>query len=57
MTGANNVVVLNSRTGGILQTIAMPAGPAGMTIDPETGRVWVASQGAGVVTMLEPTAK
>ncbi len=57
VTGANNVVVLDSRTGGIVQTIAMPPGPAGMTIHPETGRVWVASQRAGVVTTLEPVAK
>ena len=27
------------------------------TIDPDTGRVWVASQGAGVVSTLEPATK
>jgi len=43
VTGTNNVVVLDSRTGDITQTIAMPAGPAGITIDPDTGRVWVDS--------------
>lgn len=31
-----------------------PAGPAGMSIDPSSGRVFVGNQGAGVVTTLSP---
>lgn len=54
VTGTNPVAVLDARTGAPLVTIAVAAGPAGMTIDHRTGRVFVGNQAAGVITTLEP---
>jgi len=42
-------------TGTLLDRIAVAAGPAGMTINPRTGRVFVGNQGAGVIRALAPT--
>lgn len=55
VTGTNQVAVLDARTGTLLDAIAVAAGPAGMTIDRGTGRVFLGNQGAGVVTTLTPT--
>ena len=49
VTGTNQVAVLDARHGTLLDRIAVAAGPAGMTIDQRTGRVFVGNQGAGVV--------
>ena len=55
VTGTNQVAVLDARRGTVLDRVDVAAGPAGMTIDPGTGRVFVGNQGAGVVTTLTPT--
>lgn len=55
VTGTNQVAVLDARTGTLVDTVAVATGPAGMTIDTGTGRVFVGNQGAGVVTTLTPT--
>jgi len=54
VTGTNQVAVLDARGGRLLQSIPVTAGPAGMTIDRRTGRVFVGNQAAGLVTTLEP---
>lgn len=54
VTGDSQVAVLDARRGTLLESITVAAGPAGMTIDPRTGRVFVGNQGAGVVTALAP---
>lgn len=55
VTGTNQVAVLDARTDTVLDRIDVAAGPAGMTIDPGTGRVFVGNHGAGLVTTLTPT--
>lgn len=54
VTGTNQVVVLDARHGTEIERIGVAVGPAGMTIDAATGRVFVGNQGAGVVTTLTP---
>lgn len=53
VTGSDVVVVLDARTGAVLDTIEVKDAPAGMAIAP-SGRVFVGNQGAGVVTELAP---
>ena len=50
-----NRVPLDARTGTLLDRVDVAAGPAGMTIDQRTGRVFVGNQGTAVVTALAPT--
>ena len=54
VTGTGQVAVLDARSGTLLESITVAAGPAGMTIDPRTGRVFVGNQRAGVITALAP---
>lgn len=54
VTGADQVAVLNSDTGRLVQSVDVPKGPAGMTYDPISGTAYAASQGAGQVVSLAP---
>lgn len=56
VTGSDAVAVVDARHGSLLQSIPVADAPAGMTIDRD-GRVFVANQGAGVVTALAPVPR
>lgn len=58
VTGADQIAVLDSRTGRLLQSLEVADAPAGMTYDFKTGRAFAGAQGAGmVVTLVGSRAK
>jgi DNA-binding beta-propeller fold protein YncE len=49
--GLTEVAQLNPTTGAILKTISTPNQPDGLTFDPDTGKLYVSSDGGGFYTL------
>ncbi len=54
-TGSSRVAVVHPPSGRLLQGLAVPAGPAGMSYDPATGTGFAAAQWAGVLVSIAPS--
>src|SRR5262245_62872800 len=50
----NAVAVVDTATDGLLTTIPVPAGPHGLAITPDGRKVYVSSDGASTLSVVDP---
>ncbi|MFP5298683.1 MAG: hypothetical protein ACLGHL_06835, partial [Actinomycetota bacterium] len=56
VTGADRIAIIDSRTGRVLQSLAVADAPAGLAYDAHTGTAYAGAQGAGVVETIAPVS-